>query len=1067
MKLFTTLLCIFFIYSAPLFSQINNGLIAYWNFCNCTAHDKTGAGHDGNLIKNPQCVDGISGDALSFSKAKANYILVPKDIKLNTPSYTIAAWFNPTYLPGGGMSWAPIISRMYNSKELYGDAYCLTLDQSGNIWYFHNGIGENFQNKVKINQWYFVVITVSNGVGKAYLNNELIGNFSTSIINSADSIPICIGCNDYNQSIPNHFFNGALDEIRLYDRAISLNEIGELYSFRAPNPQLTVTPASTTICLGDSITLKTSGNATKHSWSPSLGLSCIDCSSPVAKPVVTTKYTVTATDPEGCLIENTVVVSVEDINLSVKNKHLAIIKGDTASLEITTNANSVKWTPSVGLSCDTCKTTNVFPQKSTIYYITAKSSLGCTKTDSITVSVNEPPSSCTKISGIINNYAAVTQISNSKLFVTVADATGFKKDDQVLFIQMQGAEIDTTNTTSYGKVKDLRGAGDYEYAVIEGISGNTITFTKPLAGENYNINGKIQVVTVPEYAKAIVRDSLTCAPWNGTTGGILALSASCISLEGKIDVSGKGFRGGSYMVDPCNPESSSSLYATSSTCFARKGEGIAGFGAGDNLFGRGAPANGGGGGNSHNGGGGGGSNYGQGGTGGFGYALKPNSQAAGGIGGSFTHKSTTEVKKLFLGGGGGAGQVNNGNGSGGANGGGIILIRAGSIENSESGENFTISANGLSAANDNNPENPDGCGGGGAGGTIYIDADFDGGITAISANGGKGGSRLASTIGHGTGGGGGGGWTILTDRDLLPSNKTHNIGGKAGTSLEGGTYGATDGVNGLAIIPNIKPILTGVLKTIDSSACKSCYPTIQTAQQLCSPATFTAKDDIYLLKSLELDNTQSENLTMQLVGSFPSHQVTGILTLTDPTKPGKFLLRAVNEDDNSVTYGSQVYPVPAPLITATGANLSSSNTQPNDVLQWYINGDAINGATGKSFKAVQAGEYTLEAINIYGCKGVSAKVIVTLSGVEDIAGDEYFSLYPNPASEQILIESKQLLKTATPLEITNILGESVLKTTLPAGSFKTALSLEAIPPGTYYVHISSGTFKKVYKIVRN
>lgn len=673
-----------------------------------------------------------------------------------------------------------------------------------------------------------------------------------------------------------------------------------------------------------------------------------------------------------------------------------------------------------------------------------------------------PPTPCAKISGIINIYSAVTQISNSKTFVTVSDATGFKKDDQVLFIQMQGADIDTTNTVNYGTVKNNNGAGSYEFAVIAGINGNTITFTQPLANQEYNVNGKIQLVSMPSFSKVIVRDELTCAPWNGTTGGILALSANCLSLEGQINVSGKGFRGGSYQVNTFNPETSDSVYATSLPYFGHKGEGIAGFGAGDKISGRGAPANGGGGGNSHNGGGGGGSNAGKGGNGGFGYALKPNANKAGGIGGSFT---SFAVPKIYLGGGGGAGQINDGHGSAGGNGGGIIIINAGTIENKSV---FTVLANGVSADDDTDPANPDGCGGGGAGGTILINGKIDGDLLPVLSVGGDGGSRFNSAIGHGTGGGGGGGLLISTSDDILNLGISNVAAGKAGSALEGGTYGAADGTSGtrLKITTSVLP---GLLKAPDTALCQGCYPTIQTAQQLCSPATFSASDENYLLKTLELDNTQSSNISMKLSGSLPAAQMTGTLSLIDPTKPGTFVIRAVNVNDNTASYTSQVYPVPSPTASVAGENLSSANTQPNDALQWYYNGTIITGANGKTYKVTKSGEYYIEATNIYGCKGVSEKATITLTDIgDDAVKDDFFALYPNPATEQLFIESRQHLNGTIMLEITNFLGESTFKSTYQAAgnSFKTSVPLENLPSGTYFVHITSGSFKKVYKIVR-
>lgn len=60
-----------------------------------------------------------------------------------------------------------------------------------------------------------------------------------------------------------------------------------------------VSPISATINEGESVQLNASG-ALSYVWTPSFGLSCDDCPSPVASPTSTTTYTVTGTDISGC-----------------------------------------------------------------------------------------------------------------------------------------------------------------------------------------------------------------------------------------------------------------------------------------------------------------------------------------------------------------------------------------------------------------------------------------------------------------------------------------------------------------------------------------------------------------------------------------------------------------------------------------------------------------------------------------------------------------------------------------------------------------------------------------------
>ncbi|MBL7792804.1 MAG: hypothetical protein JNK77_10800, partial [Saprospiraceae bacterium] len=226
----------------------------------------------------------------------------------------------------------------------------------------------------------------------------------------------------------------------------------------------------------------------------------------------------------------------------------------------------------------------------------------------------------TQLSGVINHYAAVTGIDTCTHTLTVSDASNFAAGEYLLLMQMQGALINTSNSAAFGDVTDYRSSGRYERARIASVAGNTIILEKALY-HNYQLDGKVQAVTWPVYAEAVVSGELSAAPWNGATGGVLVFETTgSLTLMADIDVSGKGFRGGVADINDGNDCSwlvnvSGFSYGLNNWRGAAKGEGIAAFLPGQEA-GRGAQANGGGGGNDHNSGGGGGGNVTSGGIGG-------------------------------------------------------------------------------------------------------------------------------------------------------------------------------------------------------------------------------------------------------------------------------------------------------------------------------------------------------------------------------------------------------------------------------------------------------------------
>ena len=358
----------------------------------------------------------------------------------------------------------------------------------------------------------------------------------------------------------------------------------------------------------------------------------------------------------------------------------------------------------------------------------------------------------------------------------------------------------------FGQLLSRGSAGNYEFARVKAIEGNTIILEKPILRNYRNYISRLGitvssfVINVPEFENLSINQPLTGNPWTGNNGngGVLALSVkNTLTLNAPIHMDGKGFRGGIGNRSPiCADSHLIDLYGSKdSSKFAQKGEGISnsGWDIESDMFyaGKGAIINGGGGGNNHNGGGGGGSNLGCGGNGGWGWnSITINDkELSGGIGGwPFSKAMINNERIVFMGGGGGAGHTNDLNGSNGANGGGIIIIQAKTIQ----GNNQTISANGLHAKD----ADYDGSGGGGAAGSIILDCQDIQSHLFLETMGGNGGNTNIHF--DGPGGGGGGGFIGFTSQ-TLPNNTSVNVnGGYSGRHLFD-RYGAEDGCSGTVI----------------------------------------------------------------------------------------------------------------------------------------------------------------------------------------------------------------------------------------------------------------------------
>jgi hypothetical protein len=440
----------------------------------------------------------------------------------------------------------------------------------------------------------------------------------------------------------------------------------------------------------------------------------------------------------------------------------------------------------------------------------------------------------------VNNVTDFTFKQN-----TTDPGTALAVGDLVMLVQAAGATINTADTAAYGTVSDLGGAGRYELVGVTGITGNNLTLSCALKN-SYDGSKGAQVVRVPQYTNLTINAaaSISALPWDGTRGGVVAVHASsALVLNGDIDASAKGFRGGAIIANDATtrdfPAGITLFRSANELDGGEKGEGIAGLAStlAGGQYGRGAPANAGGGGNSHNAAGGGGANASVSGTwtgngvmnggtadwsqawhlevgttgslanspgggrGGYSYSsanLSPLTvtpgdttwsgdyrSVVGGLGGRpLANAAGGTDARLYFGGGGGAGDGNNAVAGRGGRGGGLVFILAGTVDGAG-----RVLANGETGgeARSANDASGDAAGGGGGGGSIVIHADSVKGI-AVQAKGGAGGNQVINkslTVdtpyeAEGPGGGGGGGFVAISGADS--SVTTTVAGGGAGTT---------------------------------------------------------------------------------------------------------------------------------------------------------------------------------------------------------------------------------------------------------------------------------------------
>jgi len=202
-------------------------LVGYWSFdegSGTTAYDYSGNNNHGTLYNGPQWVDGKVGKALRFDgvddyvKANAN------GVSSGSNPRSILIWINPATNTN---LWGIV---GYGSGNCTGKQFYIGR-QSGNRFTFWGGCADYHfpSDYVYSNEWSFLVITFDGVLVRGYKNGLLKGKVSKPI-NTPNISKIIIGAESTTDGNSfRGYFPGLIDEVRIYNRALSNEEIKALY----------------------------------------------------------------------------------------------------------------------------------------------------------------------------------------------------------------------------------------------------------------------------------------------------------------------------------------------------------------------------------------------------------------------------------------------------------------------------------------------------------------------------------------------------------------------------------------------------------------------------------------------------------------------------------------------------------------------------------------------------------------------------------------------------------------------------------------------------------------------
>jgi hypothetical protein len=234
-------------------AQSDEGLVAEWHFdegSGSVLKDSSGNGYDG-VIHGATWVEGKYGGALSFDGVN-DYVDIPDWDWATNMNYVVMAWVKTTDIDYQSQGWrvgAPILGDSANSVR--GE---IGLDNGKISYDYYNGIGHevNGISTVADGSWHFLV----------WVNHD-----DDTIDLYVDSI--CETCSATNGPVDDEtifvvreigrgysdFFKGNIDEVRIYNRALSAEEIKSQYEQGSIALSLTKSASPNSIKQGKTTTI--------------------------------------------------------------------------------------------------------------------------------------------------------------------------------------------------------------------------------------------------------------------------------------------------------------------------------------------------------------------------------------------------------------------------------------------------------------------------------------------------------------------------------------------------------------------------------------------------------------------------------------------------------------------------------------------------------------------------------------------------------------------------------------------------------------------------------------------
>ena len=201
--------------------DITTGLVAHYEFENTTgdAIDAAGA-HNGTVVGATRGVPGKVGNAFSFDGN--DYITINNHSDITDyNAFTISAWVKPTATTP---KYRCIISKVHPDRD-----FVMRFTNSDYSVHFEDGAYASCTqtSALQLNEWMHLAATWGNDQWNLYIDGVLV---KTCNFSSRGPLWSCLNMSIGSLQGGSEFFIGLIDEVRIYNRALSSTDVTALYN---------------------------------------------------------------------------------------------------------------------------------------------------------------------------------------------------------------------------------------------------------------------------------------------------------------------------------------------------------------------------------------------------------------------------------------------------------------------------------------------------------------------------------------------------------------------------------------------------------------------------------------------------------------------------------------------------------------------------------------------------------------------------------------------------------------------------------------------------------------------